>query len=354
MGFDLLPEEDDGLIVLEQEDAPVQREPESTDVQDPDPLDYDRIIVAFSGGKDSLALFLHLLELGVPREKIELHHHLVDGREGSTLMDWPVTEAYCEAVAKAFGVELTFSWKTGGFEGEMLRKEQATAASAIPWIDGSTKLIGGDGPKNTRRMFPQVSADLSVRYCSSYLKIMPFASYVNNHPKFLEGKTLVLTGERAEESKARANYKRFEPHRCDNRHGKKVRRHVDVWRAVHGWSEQQVWDIIQRWKVTSHPAYYLGWGRCSCRACIFGSKDQWATVRDIAPEQFNTIANYEREFKVTIHRAKSVVQLADEGTPYDTDPMWVEIANSREFKAPVFIDPWVLPKGAFGESCGPT
>ena len=56
-----------------------------------DPDTYDHVIVAFSGGKDSVACLLHLLDLGVPREKIELWHHDVDGREGSDLMDWPVT-----------------------------------------------------------------------------------------------------------------------------------------------------------------------------------------------------------------------------------------------------------------------
>lgn len=37
--------------------------------------DYDLIIVLFSGGKDSLACYLKLLEMGVPKEKIELWHH---------------------------------------------------------------------------------------------------------------------------------------------------------------------------------------------------------------------------------------------------------------------------------------
>lgn len=321
---------------------------------EPNPLDYDRIIVAFSGGKDSLACLLHLLDLGVPREKIELHHHLVDGKEGSELMDWPVTEAYCEAVAKAFRIPISYSWRVNGFEGEMLRRDSATAAVAIPAEDGGHRVIGGDGPAGTRLKFPQVSPDLSVRWCSGVLKIDVFARYLNNHSKFTEGKTLVLTGERAEESRARANYARFEPHRCDLRHGKRVRRHIDVWRAVHAWSEKQVWDIIERWRVVAHPAYYLGWGRCSCRLCIFGSKDQWASAREIAPQQFEKVHAYEREFKVTIHRKESIVERADAGTPYETDPMWVEIANNREFNLPVFIDPWTLPKGAFGESCGPT
>jgi 3'-phosphoadenosine 5'-phosphosulfate sulfotransferase (PAPS reductase)/FAD synthetase len=316
--------------------------------------DYDRFIIFFSGGKDSLALLLHLLESGVPKEKIELHHHAVDGREGSTLMDWPVTESYCEAIAKAFDIPLTFSWKVGGFEQEMLRNGAPTAPASVPSPNGGYMLVGGDGPCNTRRKFPQVSADLAVRFCSSYLKIMPGAAYLNNHPKFTTGKTLVLTGERAEESKARANYKQFEKHRCDLRQGKRYQRHIDVWRAVHSWTEKEVWQIIERHRVVAHACYWLGWSRASCRACIFGSKNQWASVRVIAPEQFRAIADYEREFGVTIHRKESVIQLADRGRPYEMDPYWVEIANSREFTIPVFMETWALPPGAFGEACGPT
>ena len=316
-------------------------------------LDYDRYVIAFSGGKDSLACLLHLLDCGVDRDKIELHHHLVDGREGSDLFDWPITEGYCEAIAKAMGITLTFSHRIGGLEREMLRENSSTAPVCIPYENGY-KVIGGEGPLGTRRKFPQVSANLSVRWCSAAAKIDVFARYMTNHPKFREGKTLVLTGERAEESKARAHYKRFEPHRTDLRNGRSYQRHIDAWRPVHAWSEQKVWDLIQRWRITSHPAYYLGFGRTSCRGCIFGSKDQWATVREIAPDQFHQIANHEREFKVTIHRSETVTERANAGTPYDTDPFWVEIANSRTFSAPVFIDPWVLPKGAFGDSCGPT
>lgn len=44
----------------------------------PDLMSYEIALVAFSGGKDSLGLVLRLLDLGFPRERIELHHHLVD------------------------------------------------------------------------------------------------------------------------------------------------------------------------------------------------------------------------------------------------------------------------------------
>ena len=82
-----------------------------------DPLSYDRYVVFFSGGKDSLACVLHLLEIGVPAGNIVLHHHLVDGAEGSKLMDWPVTEAYCKAVADHLGMSFETSWRAGGLAG---------------------------------------------------------------------------------------------------------------------------------------------------------------------------------------------------------------------------------------------
>lgn len=62
--------------------------------------DYDLIIVLFSGGKDSLAAYLKLLEWGVPKEKIELWHHDIDGGHPDRKMDWPVTQSYVEALRR--------------------------------------------------------------------------------------------------------------------------------------------------------------------------------------------------------------------------------------------------------------
>ncbi|MDO9099353.1 MAG: hypothetical protein Q7V53_01215, partial [Caldisericota bacterium] len=145
-----------------------------------DPTAFDRVICGFSGGKDSLALLLLMLEMGVKPERIELHHNIVDGREGSTLMDWPVTESYCEAIAKAFGVQITFSWREGGLERELLRDGTATGPVYIPDGEGHRK-IGGEGPAGVRLKFPQLSADLGVRWCSSAGKIDVFSRYLNNH-----------------------------------------------------------------------------------------------------------------------------------------------------------------------------
>jgi hypothetical protein len=55
--------------------------------------EYDLIIVLLSGGKDSVAAFYRLVELGVPKDKIECWHHDIDGGHPSRRMDWPVTQA---------------------------------------------------------------------------------------------------------------------------------------------------------------------------------------------------------------------------------------------------------------------
>lgn len=159
-------------------------------------LSYDRYLVQFSGGKDSTACFLHLVEQGVPEEKIELWHQLVDGR-GKTWMDWEITEAYCRAFAEAFGVPIYFSWKEGGFRREAFRENARTAPTTFELPGGTTKTIGGGrGKESTRMRFPQISPDLSVRWCSAYLKIDICASAIRNQARFNDLRTLVISGER--------------------------------------------------------------------------------------------------------------------------------------------------------------
>ena len=63
--------------------------------------EYDLIVVLISGGKDSVACYLKLLELGVPKERIEFWHHDIDGGHPSRRMDWKCTQNYVKALADA-------------------------------------------------------------------------------------------------------------------------------------------------------------------------------------------------------------------------------------------------------------
>ncbi|MBI0538712.1 phosphoadenosine phosphosulfate reductase [Roseomonas sp. KE2513] len=323
----------------------------------PDLRSYDHVVLFTSGGKDATACLLDLLDRGVDPTRIELHHHEVDGR-GPAFMDWPVTGAYVAAQAAAFGLPLFRSWRAGGFEREMLRQDAPTAPILFETPQGVMR-TGGAGLRNTRLLFPQTSADLSVRWCSAALKIGVGAASIAGQDRFLGRRTLVVTGERAQESAARARYATFEPHRTDTRDGSRRPRHVDHWRPVHGWDEGRVWDILQRHGVRPHPAYELGWSRLSCMACIFGSAAQWATIRLIAPALFERIAAYEERFGRTIQRARSIRALADLGRPYPVAlarPDLVTLALSETWALPILGLPsaWTLPAGAFGEAAGPT
>jgi len=321
---------------------------------------YDRIILAFSGGKDSVACFLDLLESGADLSRIEIWHHRVDGWDGD-LMDWPCTNAYCQAFARHFQIPLYFTWKVGGFEGEMLRENSRTQPICFeaPQPDGSVlvKRTGGEGGKeSTRLAFPQVAADLSVRWCSAYLKIDNARTALRNQERFNHSRTLFLSGERAEESPGRAGYATFEPDDADARNSPRLSRHIDRYRPVHRWSEAQVWGIMERWGINPHPAYRLGWSRCSCAGCIFNGADEFATLRQLARSQFNRLSGYEDRFGRTIKRSISLKALADSGKPFPYKLADALAATSETFDEPIQLAAyqWQLPAGAFAKGGGPT
>lgn len=167
--------------------------------------DYDLIIVLFSGGKDSLAAYLKLLEWGVPKEKIELWHHDIDGGHPDRCMDWPVTQAYVEAFAKAEGVRLRKSWRVNGFWGEVYRlgaswpvqyENDAGGTVTVPLSEKQKRsdelrerILEGLATEDDlnelkkygyRMKFPAKAGNLITRWCSAYLKVMVAESTIRN------------------------------------------------------------------------------------------------------------------------------------------------------------------------------
>jgi 3'-phosphoadenosine 5'-phosphosulfate sulfotransferase (PAPS reductase)/FAD synthetase len=320
--------------------------------------DYDLIVVSFSGGKDSLACVLDLIERGVDKSKIQLWHQRIDGDEfGASFMDWPITEGYCEAVAELLDIRLMYQWKHGGFRGEMLRENERTRGVYFEAQNGETMYAAPSkqGKIATRRKFPQKSIDLSVRWCSAYLKIDVAARAITNDPDLKSAKILFITGERREESKSgkgRALYPEIERHRT---HTKK--RTVHQWRSVIDWTEERVWDLIAKYGINPHPCYHLGFGRCSCMACIFGDRHQWASVRALDPKRFDEILGYEKEFGCTIERKQNVEEQANDGAVFEqiaSETRQATVAMIRTYpKHMIVVDDWQLPAGAGRAStCG--
>lgn len=216
---------------------------------------YDRIILCTSG-KDSLACLLTLIEQGADMSRVELWHHKVDGESTHGLMDWRCNDDYMIKLGEAFNLPLYFSWLKGGIEGEM-NKLNAYSQPHIVETPSGIVTLDRDTTRTkpgTRRKFPQQSASLATRWCSSAAKIDVGRRAITNQDRFLNSKTLFITGERRAESSNRAKYNQLEIHAVDRRHGR-LGRHVDAWRPVLHFSEEQVWELLERHRLEAPIPY---------------------------------------------------------------------------------------------------
>lgn len=268
---------------------------------------YDLVIVLISGGKDSIACYYKLLELGVPKSKIEFWHHDIDGGHPSRTMDWRCTVNYIRSFAEAEQIPLRVSWRKNGFFGELYR---IGASELIEYVDPETGEIYQCPPSKKymecqklkvaaisemenklaefgyRMKFPMKSGDLSRRWCSAYLKIMVADTVLRNMNSVaanltktrMDIKLLIVSGERRGESVGRSKYNEIEIHRTNA--VSKHHRTVHQWRPVIDYSEKDIWEVLKRHKVNPHPCYRAGWNRCSCAMCIFSTPQLFAGIRN--------------------------------------------------------------------------
>lgn len=348
-----------------------------------------KIIIAFSGGKDSIALVLSALDMGFDKNNMELWHHDVDG-DGEQLWDWKCTKSYCQAFADAFGIPILFSYAGGGITREIFRKgetiqpvyfQKEAGGKYFKKEPAPMSLKDGNGvpytkeeleEKNTKYKFPAVSASLTTRWCSGIAKIDVMKKAINNSERLDNSNIIILTGERRAESTARSLYIEFEKYTSYSK-----KRKVISWRSIVGWSDEQVWNIMKKYKIQPHPCYELGWGRCSCQLCIFSSPDTWASTNQINPEKVKRIAEIESEINHTLYNEYEQAPdgFTKEGKPKfkKTDKKiniygrvkkgksiigeegrkrWEKEANG-EFVSPIFVKEWKMPTGAFSnENCG--
>jgi 3'-phosphoadenosine 5'-phosphosulfate sulfotransferase (PAPS reductase)/FAD synthetase len=302
------------------------------------------IIVAFSGGKDSVAMVLYLLELGIPKERIHLHHHDVDGNSYRPIFDWECTKDYCRAFAQAFGLKLFISYREGGIYREINRENQPKGDVYYQIEpDGEYQIARAKADKlNTRLMFPAVQSDIRYRWCSATAKIEVLRTVTSWSEAYQKG-CYVLTGERRAESTARSKYDYQEVYHTSNKN-----RPIQQLRIILDWSEAQVWDILKRWRVQPHPAYMLGWSRCSCKICIFSGPNIWATVNEIDKPRIEMIDMTEKKINHTLYHKLTILEKVAQGTAMKVNKYWLR--QSIKFTVPIIVPEnklWKIPVGAF-------
>lgn len=235
-------------------------------------------VVNHSGGKDSQAMLIKLLEI-VPRNQLLVVH--------ASLGD--------------------IEWH-GALE---LAQQQATDAG-LPFIVARAEKSFLDMVERRFASRPDVPSfpSASTRQCTSDLKRGPIEREVRRYMK-AHGLTKVVscTGIRAAESASRAKANVFQRNERNSVAG----RDWYEWAPIHALSTDQVFATIAAAGQQPHPAYAAGNERLSCVFCIMGSKNDIALGAKARPDLFARYVELEARTGYTMHMSrKSLMQLVAE------------------------------------------
>ena len=233
-----------------------------------------KIIVTFSGGKDSLASLLWTRE-NLAKDFITVFC--------DTGWEHPITYQYIASIRHKLGLNLV-----------TLRSKK---------YDGMIDLV----KKRTRWPSSQ------RRFCTSELKTIPMIDFLLDE---VQDDFIVIQGIRAAESASRAQmqsqctyFKYYTRPYGTDKNGKPkyhtyrrrevlsfVEQHAaDVMRPVFDWSGQQVIDYILSKGFEPNPLYRMGYKRVGCYPCIMASQRDILNISRQDPQRIDYIALKEAE-----------------------------------------------------------
>lgn len=237
-----------------------------------------RIIVAFSGGKDSLAALIWTLkEFDSKRDQIEVVFN-------DTKWEHPLTYAHIAEVEKKLDISVNFISSKYSFEGLVEKKNR----------------------------FPSARA----RFCTEKLKIEPTIDHILDG----EDHVLLIQGIRAAESERRARMSKecrvfkyyFQAYRTTSQ-GKNLYhtyRKKDVFgfcekyddsilRPVFEFSDKQVFNYIKDAGLDPNPLYKMGMGRVGCMPCCLVNHREMKHIIKRFPEVIDKIRTIEQRVEST-------------------------------------------------------
>lgn len=217
------------------------------------------LAISHSGGKDSQAMTIKIINVGIPMDQIILvHDHLGQ-------VEWPGTIRHIRATG--FGLPLIIAKPRKSFF-DMVR---------------------------ARGMFPSPK----YRQCTSDLKRGPIERelrrYLAQYPCF-NGQIVSAMGMRAEESSARANRSVL---KVSQRNSKAGRHWID-WLPIHHMSTDAVFQTISAARQSPHWAYGAGMSRLSCSFCIMSSRADLQCAARLRPGLRRDYSALEAEINHTL------------------------------------------------------
>ena len=217
------------------------------------------VAINHSGGKDSQAMTIRLVEADIPRDQLLIVHAALGE------VEWPGTISHIKKTT--FGLPLVIARPRRSFF-EMVR---------------------------ARGMFPSPR----YRQCTSDQKRGPIERelrrYLAANPRFA-GRIVSAMGMRAEESAAR----RTRPVVSLNARNSVAGRIWMDWLPIHGLTRREVFGVIAAARQEPHWAYGCGMSRLSCSFCIMSSLADLQCAARLRPDLLATYMALEDEIGHTL------------------------------------------------------
>jgi len=234
-------------------------------------------VINHSGGKDSQAMMIKLLGMGIPaRQMVVVHADLGE-------VEWHGAKELAAKQAADAGVPFVVA---------LAYFKDGSAKDFFSYTAPRFELKKGEVPP-----FPSKAQ----RWCTSELKRGPI---LREARKFAveNGFKLIVNceGLRADESADRAKKSPFEV----NKELSKAGREAYDWLPIHALTTADVFAMIRGAGQEPHPAYAAGNERLSCVFCIFGSKGDIARGAAARPELFAKFAELEERYGYTMHMSR--------------------------------------------------
>ena len=239
---------------------------------------FDTYIIGVSGGKDSTALWCWACE-NLPLDQV----HIVHNPTGAA---WPGNDEYLAMLEHRLDMKI--------------ERVQSGDRPLPPRRDGKPREAYQSAPTlfdmvRLRGFWPS----MHVRYCTGHLKQYPIRLYAH-----MLDNPVIVTGERAQESAARAHLPMIDYNDSGFNRNKEYKR--PIWRPILNWSSADVLAMLKRHGLLTNPTYRFA-PRVGCWCCPLGSNHQALNFCRQYPQEARRWVELEREIN---HRWKDRKSLA--------------------------------------------
>jgi len=221
------------------------------------------VVVHFSGGKDSVATYLHLTrERGMTNVRCLF---------SDTGFEAPHTYEYLDLLERDYQFPIT---RIQGRVRDLWKGE-------VPerYADIADAPLTMETLCRVKKRFPSPTR----RFCTEFLKLRPAAKW---HAENTTPDTVIACGIRAEESQRRAQMATLTYDDMTGRHR---------WLPIFEWTVEDVFACHERHGIPRNPLYALGLSRVGCFPCIHARKSELAVCGTRYPQMFQSLRDMEKK-----------------------------------------------------------